>query len=110
MRGAAPRVPHIVQTIKHRDQVEISLANALGRRRFEANIVQRLMGLRMPFCFGDRGLMEIKADKCAVRIGLSHEQRREADAATDVGDFYTLFQPGLHAVERGIQLCTMEFT
>ena len=100
MRGAAPRVPHVVQTIKHRNQVKIALANALGRRGFKANIVQGLVGLRMPFCFRDRGFMEIKADECAVRIGLRHQQRREADAATDVGDLYTLFQPGLHAVER----------
>jgi hypothetical protein len=67
MRVTAPRVSHIVQTIKHCDQVEIALANALGRRCFEANIVQRLMGLRMPFCFRDRGFMEIQTSNSLQR-------------------------------------------
>ena len=49
----------------------------------------------------DRRLVEIVSDEIALGIGLSHQQRRKSDTATDICNPRASVQLGLHPVERG---------
>ena len=72
MRRTAARVAHVVQAIENGNQVEIVFADIFGRSGFKPHPVADPMGCCMFTRFGNRGFVEIKADKFAVGIGFGH--------------------------------------
>ena len=98
MRSAAARVAHVMKAVEHCDQVEIGLFDLFGRGRLETDAVAQPVGRRMSVGLLDGADVKVVADEVTVRKSLGHDQRRKANAASNVCDFRTALQPWEHPI------------
>src|SRR5882762_10116521 len=100
MLCGAYRITHVVEAIKHGDQVVV-LARKLFRLRdakVETNL-ETVSGGRGPGAL-DGFVVIVKAEELRFREGFGHKHRRRSLAAPHIGNARAGIELGLYAVQR----------
>src|ERR1700761_1790793 len=100
MRRATARISHVMQAVKHSDQIEAAFADFFSFGRCEPHSMRESVSRGVRVRLLNRGHVKVISDKRAVRKRLCHQKGREADAATNICDLGAGFQLWDHAVER----------
>lgn len=100
MLGAPSRITHVVKAIETGDEVEVSVSYFLGGCRDELDPLVYSVGPGMAVGLGDRRLVKIVANEARIGVGLSHQNCREAHAATHVGHLRACEELLFDAIER----------
>src|SRR5271169_4582919 len=100
MGCGAYRITHVMQTIKHGDQVEVLARKFLGFRNSEHDSSRE--SLPSSGCAGalDGSIMIVKSEELRFWKGFGHQQGRRSLAAAHVGNLRAGLQLGLNSLQR----------